>query len=351
MTDKPTDLRPRISRDWYQPNPWLSSAFVLFTLGMFFIPGLLAAHVVTLNLSWWAKTLIIIPLVILVGQGIHLTGWVGHEGLHCNLHRNKYLSFAIGIVVGAVGTSSVVGHALNHWNHHRYINTDSDPEAKMSAQYSTFWSRFYGPRSTSHSAYHRYTVQCAMGRELPMGYRLPFTPEAARKLAWFGLIVLAICALAWLAVLILNPVYALLGYILPAVLVATPVSSWRVFAEHADTDTGLWTNSRSYTHWLYTFFFFGNNYHLEHHLYPGVPCYYLPAVHRVLREGGYYARAKSFVDTDLLTPLTLTRDEHFYPTAQGRDVEHDPFRADVEDHPEESERLSDTPEQVLAKSQ
>lgn len=34
--------------------------------------------------------------------------------------------------------------------------------------------------------------------------------------------------------------------------------------------------------------FFGSNYHLEHHAYPGVPCYRLPKVHRILKEYGIY---------------------------------------------------------------
>jgi beta-carotene hydroxylase len=340
-----TKPRPRIPREWYAPSPWRTSAFVLFALAMLFVPGLLAAHVVSLGLSWWATLLLVLPLVVLTGHGVHLTGWVGHEGLHCNLHRNKYVSFFIGIVVGATGTSSVVGHALNHWNHHRFVNTDSDPDAQMYAQYKTFRSRIFGPRATSHSSFHRYTVLCALGRELPVGFRLPFPPATARRLAWFGLFMLGACALGWLTVLILNPVYGLLGYVVPALLVAGPVSSWRVFAEHADTDTGLWTNSRSYAHWLYTLLFFGNNYHLEHHLYPGVPCYYLPRVHRYLRERGYYEQ--SFIDRDFWGPLGLTRASHFYPAAAGQDLEHDPFRADVADHPEQGERLADDPEPAL----
>ena len=145
-----TDARPKLPREWYEPRPLATAAFVAFALGMLFIPGLSAAHLMRMDIAWWWKALGVPPLVCLAGHGVHLTGWVGHEGLHCNLHRNKYVSFTVAILVAAVGTSSVVGHALNHWNHHRYVNTDSDPDAQMYAQYKTFWSRIFGPRSTSH---------------------------------------------------------------------------------------------------------------------------------------------------------------------------------------------------------
>jgi fatty acid desaturase len=32
------------------------------------------------------------------------------------------------------------------------------------------------------------------------------------------------------------------------------------------------------------------NYHLEHHLYPGVPCYRLGRIHRLLKSNGTYQR-------------------------------------------------------------
>jgi fatty acid desaturase len=334
------DNRPRIPREWYEASWWRTPAFVCFALGLLFVPVWAIIQVGDSNLPLWAKGLSVLLLMVLAAHGIHMTGWVGHEGLHCNLHRNKYVSFIIGIIVGAAGTSSVVGHALNHWNHHRFVNTASDPDAQMYAQYRSFRSRLWGPRATSHSAFHRYTILCALGREMPVGFRLPFPPATARRLAWFGLCALGMSAAGWLSLLVLHPAYGILCYVAPALLIAGPMSSWRVFAEHADTDTGIWTNSRSYTHWLYTALFFGNNYHLEHHLYPGVPCYNLPKVHKLLCEARYYEHHRSFIDRDLRGPLALTRGCHIYPQATGPDLKHDPFAAELQDHPGESGRLA-----------
>jgi len=38
--------------------------------------------------------------------------------------------------------------------------------------------------------------------------------------------------------------------------------------------------------------YFGANYHLEHHAYPGVPCYRLPTVHKLLTASGMYDNPK-----------------------------------------------------------
>jgi fatty acid desaturase len=65
----------------------------------------------------------------------------------------------------------------------------------------------------------------------------------------------------------------------------------RGWAEHALTVPGeLLTETRTVTsNRLFSFLNVNLNYHLEHHLFPGVPWYNLPKVHRILRDD--YAQA------------------------------------------------------------
>lgn len=51
------------------------------------------------------------------------------------------------------------------------------------------------------------------------------------------------------------------------------------------------TQARTRTSPFFTALFLGTNYHLEHHLYPSVPCYRLPRVHRILQEQGLLSEA------------------------------------------------------------
>ena len=86
------------------------------------------------------------------------------------------------------------------------------------------------------------------------------------------------------------------------------------YVEHAGTGLGMFRDSRSFTHPLYTVLFFGNNYHLEHHIYPGVPCYNLPQVHRMLAAGGYFERWGANVDATIAGPLRATTSAAQYPS-------------------------------------
>ena len=104
------------------------------------------------------------------------------------------------------------------------------------------------------------------------------------------------------------------------------------YLEHAGTSRGLFRDTRSYAHPLYTRLFFGNNFHLEHHLYPAVPCYNLPAVHRRLRDGGELERWRSPVDATLLGPLVHTTSVSQYPCFSeeaAEELRDDPFTGDV----------------------
>src|SRR5690606_3209736 len=62
------------------------------------------------------------------------------------------------------------------------------------------------------------------------------------------------------------------------------------YIDHAGLDDSFFGNAYSRTSPLMTVLFFGANYHLEHHAYPGIPCYRLPKVHRILKENGTYAQ-------------------------------------------------------------
>src|SRR5262249_25005142 len=148
-------------------------------------------------------------------------------------------------------------------------------------QFQGFWTRLAFARSAGTRSHMRNLLMMARGVPLPLGYRLPFTLREQQVLAiaklgflafWFGL---------YGVVAYHAPETALFAIALPLMTVV-PMSGLRGYVEHAGTGLGMFRDSRSYTHPLYTLVFFGNNYHLEHHIYPGVPCYNLPQVHRML---------------------------------------------------------------------
>jgi len=73
------------------------------------------------------------------------------------------------------------------------------------------------------------------------------------------------------------------AWVFPA-LVARTLTNVRTLAEHVLTRHGdRFTATRTVVSNRFVSFFMCNlNYHIEHHLFPGVPWYHLPALHRLL---------------------------------------------------------------------
>ena len=59
----------------------------------------------------------------------------------------------------------------------------------------------------------------------------------------------------------------------------------------------LYRNARSRVSFWVTLLQGGSNFHLEHHLYPNIPCWHLPRVHRQLLSTGWYDDKTDLLDT------------------------------------------------------
>jgi beta-carotene hydroxylase len=317
--------RPPLPSELYRPNGLLTGAFLLTAVGAFLGFGLLASHVAGLNAPLWIRALLVPPLLLGAQQGAHLLGWIGHEGIHLSLFRNRYASVVVGCFLSAMSLFLAMGYGISHWNHHRFTNQASDPDVAIYPRLRTFWSRLFLARALAQRGYTRAIVTLALGRGVPFAYRFPFPPRVQQRLAVWNVTFLLFWAGVYATLAIHAPFTALFAVGLPLLLVI-PISGLRIYVEHAGTGIGVFRDSRSYVSPIYTALFFGNNYHLEHHLYPTVPCYRLPAVHRLLRSGGYYDRWGSPVDTTVAGPLVHTTAASAYPGPLGADVPEDPFR-------------------------
>jgi beta-carotene hydroxylase len=316
--------RPSLPRELYQPSGPLAAAFVLTGVGTFFGFGLLASHAVGLSAPLWIRALLVVPLLLGAQQGAHLLGWVGHEGIHLSLHRNRYVSIVAGCFVSAMSLFLAMGYGISHWNHHRFTNQASDPDVAIYPRLGTFWSRFFLARVLAQRGYTRAIVTLALGRPLPFAYPFPFPTRAQQALAAWNLAFLLFWLGVYAALVIHAPFTALFAIGLPLLLVI-PASGLRIYVEHAGTGIGVFRDSRSYVSPFYTLLFFGNNYHLEHHLYPTVPCYNLPAVHRLLKSQGCYDRWGSAIDETVAGPVVHTTAASPYPGPLGADLPADPF--------------------------
>jgi fatty acid desaturase len=118
------------------------------------------------------------------------------------------------------------------------------------------------------------------------------------------------CVIALVTAAILSPIPRILlihAWLIPMLFINTLVNirgmSQHTLLEH-HSDPILGTRS-ILTNRVTAFFMCNENYHLEHHLYPGVPWYNLPRLHRAMRDdlaaagapyiGSYFAFVREFV--------------------------------------------------------
>jgi beta-carotene hydroxylase len=220
-----------------------------------------------------------------------MLAFLGHEGFHFSLHSNKVVSSIIGVVFSSMPPGHLdLGFAISHWNHHKFTNRAGDPDADVFRRYRGFLARFFLARVHGEWNYLINSLRLALGRPLPFPYKFPLRAPVVQRLAWLNLA----CSLMFLgiyaAIAAYDPLTGLVSIGLPALLVML-ITSLRPYIEHAGTSHETFTQARSRTSPFFTMLFLGTNYHLEHHLYPSVPCYRLPRVHRILQQEGTLATA------------------------------------------------------------
>src|SRR5437867_285184 len=127
--------RPRLPRELYEIRPLATLAFLAVAFSAYVGFGLLTAAVAQSALPLWTRVLGVVVFVVAAAQGAHLLGFAGHEGIHVMLHRNKWVSTLLGAFASAATAFPALGYGVAHWNHHRYTNQASDPDATIYPQF------------------------------------------------------------------------------------------------------------------------------------------------------------------------------------------------------------------------
>lgn len=234
------------------------------------------------------SALVWIIAAILVGRSQHALAVLMHDAAHFRLLEDRKWNDFVGQWLCAFPiASNLYAYRNVHLRHHRYLLTDRDPDLSLSRGYPVTWESFkrklvrdaLGVSSMVMRGY----VTVEEGRpRLSRGnlfYRL--TPaNVARRAA----------AAAFIAILFyLGYGWAFLGlWVAPLITVNQVILRVRGVLEHAvvpDPANGL-QNARTIVSDNPVARFMLNphhvSYHLEHHLFPAVPHYNLPALHRSL---------------------------------------------------------------------
>lgn len=198
-----------------------------------------------------------------------------HEGCHSLLSKNPLLNRWLGFICGVPGLVSVSAYRSIHLIHHSDTRTDRDPD-----------NIEQGTGLPLPKAFLHYVVLVAgIYFYIPMvavtGYRKG-KKEMKKAIVVEYALLIAIVTGAFLV----FPLESMVRYWLIPLLIAGQLSNVRGLAEHGLMSTGNpFIDTRTVLSNRFVSFMMCNlNYHLEHHLFPGIPWYNLPKVHRLLRE-------------------------------------------------------------------
>lgn len=231
--------------------------------------------------------------IFAIGVSIQAMAILMHEALHGNLFRNGTLDRIAMFILGVPAFFSGEAYRVVHLHHHRHTRTelDQDEISNLCGSDRQYRLLFYLWFLLGTILYF-FIVPL---KALQFG-----TPRERRRIVSEYLLIFAIYGLViGTAVSTGHARELLLCWLLPA-LVAVGMSNIRGLSEHLCTSKGdVWTRSRTtISTRLVSFAMLNLNYHLEHHLFPGVPWYNLRKLHELLQDE--YAGRSVFVQRSYL---------------------------------------------------
>lgn len=264
---------------------WRTALAVLFDWGV------IAAAIA---ISQWAQDpLVYLLAVAIIGGRMHGFGVLLHDFAHYRfMSGNKALSdWICDLLLAWPILTTVASYRSNHLAHHRYTNTDKDPDwvFKLGNRRFTF------PKAWQEGALDLLSYLVVVGSIIDifgMLHRLKAAekPPLSYRLARLGFYIAFAILFTWLGIW----TDVLLYWFVPYFTAFFLLMHVRSVAEHF--------GSMDYSHelggtrsvlpyfWERAFFAPHNvNYHLEHHLYPSVPFYNLPQLHAALMANPDYA--------------------------------------------------------------
>lgn len=231
--------------------------------------------------TWWNPVVYLIAVVV-IGSRINGLGGLMHDAAHWRAYTNRTINDIVGEIIALPTSTTMAGYRNSHFAHHRELNSDNDPDWTRNIGLPEF--EFPKPRPTMVG----YILQYLSGLKIysaVSGFHknaetrdIPALINRARLIFFAVLLVCAIAFGFWKQLL--------LYWIVPLLTVFLAIRYVRNVAEHyAVEHEHVLNESRTVLAnpvelWLIAPW--GLNYHLEHHLFPGIPCFRLAELHKIL---------------------------------------------------------------------
>lgn len=225
-----------------------------------------------------AGILIQATAVLAIGVALQAVAILMHEALHGNLFRNPAYDRLATFAFGVPALFSGEAYRVAHLNHHRCTGTEGDQDnirnlCDSDRQYRTLFYLWFFAGTLFY-------MVIVPWKAMQIGSR-----RERRRVILEYLLLLLICGVIVGVSIARNHLAELvLCWLLP-MQVAMVMSNVRGLSEHLCTSNGdAWTRTRTtLSNRLVSFAMLNLNFHLEHHLFPGVPWYNLRKLNRELQ--------------------------------------------------------------------
>jgi fatty acid desaturase len=241
----------------------------------------LIAAAIWISQTWW-NPLVYALAVVVIGSRINGLGGLMHDAAHYRAYANRQLNDFVGEVLALPTSASMAGYRNTHFAHHRELNSEKDPDWQRNVGLKEY--EFPAPATSVLMHAAQYLAGLKIATALGGFHKNKETRDIAAAVArarLFFFAALLICSIAlgfWKLML--------LYWIVPLMTVFLAIRYVRSVAEHyAVEHENVLNESRTVLapFWeLWLIAPWGLNYHLEHHLFPGVPCFRLAELHRLL---------------------------------------------------------------------
>src|SRR5207253_6817133 len=90
--------RPALPKSFYGIHALHTALLILYALSLFGLPSAVSILLLHAVVPLWIKLPLMLTFATLASFGLSICLYIGHDGGHICLHRNKYISLALGIL-------------------------------------------------------------------------------------------------------------------------------------------------------------------------------------------------------------------------------------------------------------
>ncbi len=219
---------------------------------------------------------LLIPFYLLAAASLHGISLFTHEAVHGTLCRNRFWNSFLGAACAMPVLQNCTAYRVLHLRHHQHLGGEHDPDHYASYTRWT-WMVFLMNWLRILIGYPVYITAIPI-----LGFKHGTSKDRLLIVTEVAATVIMIVAI-WMSPI--PSAWLWHGWVIPMLFINTMVNirgmSQHTLLESASDEV---RGTRTIlTVPLVRFFMCNENFHLEHHLYPGVPWHHLPKVHGALK--------------------------------------------------------------------